>query len=74
MAAKDGYAVAVKRMHRYRWNGHRTLTLIRTEEGTTVLYSFAFLSGFLENRAARSTLAFFCSKIHRVSVRIADAL
>ena len=42
-------------------------TVIRTEEGTTVLFSF--LSGFLENRAARSVLAFFCSKIHRVSVR-----
>ena len=41
-------------------------TLIRTEEGTTVLLTF--LSGFLENRAARSVLAFFCSKIHHVSV------
>ena len=28
-----------------------------------------FLSGFLENRAATSALTFFCSKIHRVSVR-----
>ena len=42
MAAKDGYAVAVNRMHRYRWNGHCMDTVIRTEEGTTVLFSFAY--------------------------------
>ena len=68
MAAKDGYAVAVS-MER------SSDTLTRTVEGTTVLYNFAcFLSGFLENRAARSVLAFFCSKIHRVSVRVVELI
>ena len=73
MVAKDRYAVAV--------NGSSISmerpsdTVIRTEEGTTVcIVLLTFLSGFLENRAARSTLAFFCSKIHRVSVHIVDAL
>ena len=74
MAAKDGYAVAVKRMHRYRWNGHRTLQYVPRKERLYCIVLLTLLSGYLENRAARSVLAFFCSKIHRVSVRVVDAL
>ena len=55
MAAKDGYAVAVK-------------GCIDIE--TTVLYSFAYFFIWLPRQpCCHKRTCFFCSKIHRVSVR-----
>ena len=62
MAAKDGTRCGGKKDASISME-RSSDTLIRTEEGMTVLYNFAyFLSGFLENCAVRNVLAFFSAR------------